>query len=125
MEASALGQVTWKHLSDDSDEQFTGSRSQVSRWRFAEVIESEVTAMYGGGTNLEVDNEERSSLLEKYRQTKLSVSWEEFEKEKAHRDAENQLAGAMVVSTQSGSGALIGDIDMTEDLNWAASAGAA
>ncbi len=80
VESSLLGHVTWKVLKGRSESSPSGRASSSQSARSVLEEGALVTAMYGGGADAEMSNEERPTLLQKYRDDLLTMKWEEFEK---------------------------------------------
>lgn len=60
--------------------------------------------MYGGGTNVENDNEERKTLVASYRKQKFEMKWDAFIAERNARELEMRTGAA---SSQSAFNAVL------------------
>lgn len=140
VEESCLGHLTWKDLPSYVDGIDLSSalpsrthgvttnpvRGAGNRMFDASGIqEARATCMYGGGTNMENDNEERPSLLATYRKEHFEFpSWNDFVNEKRSREAARHTEEAAAVSVQSGFNLRgSGEMDLGDDFDWPGQSG--
>lgn len=115
LEESALGHLTWKYLSG-------GQNSEAGYGRNSRGAKGYVTAMYGAGVQSEALNEDKTSLLHRFRHHKFTISWADYRTEMAHR----RLPVGSVRSHSAAFGAPSQlSLHEDEDSDWPQSAGAA
>ncbi len=76
-----MGHVTWKPLKPPSEPSLHSARASSSH--SGRVFQEEytlVSAMYGAAIDVELNNDEKLTLLQKYRDELLTMSWDEYQK---------------------------------------------